>query len=119
MKKKPDFSKLTEFGKIIDSVGPDPRAFKPSSSESADRGRSIIQVITMLKFKRETSGTSAIILLITEHTATNHIRRFFLETSSRTMGPAQGVQMADLTKFWQLGPTEPTVFANSVLFNQS
>ena len=35
----------------------------------------------MLKFKRETSGTSAIIWLITEHTATDHNRRFFLGTS--------------------------------------
>jgi hypothetical protein len=31
----------------------------------------------MLKFKRETSGTSAIIWLITEHTATDHSKRFF------------------------------------------
>jgi hypothetical protein len=53
----------------------------------------------MLKFKRETSGTSAIIWLITEHTATDHSERFFLGTSSWTMGPAQGVQMTDLTKF--------------------
>jgi hypothetical protein len=73
----------------------------------------------MLKFKRETSGTSAIILLITEHTATDHIRRFFLKTSSRKMGPAQGVQMAGLTKFWRSGPTESMIFANSVSFEKS
>ena len=65
---------------------------------------------TMLKFKRETSGTSAIIWLITEHTATDHSERFFLGTSSWTMGPAQGVQMTDLTKFWRPGLT---IFANS------
>jgi len=41
----------------------------------------------MLKFKRETSRTSAIIWLITEHTAMDHNRRFFLETSMLDNGP--------------------------------
>ena len=35
----------------------------------------------MLKFKRETSRTSAITWLITKHTATDHNRCFFLGTS--------------------------------------
>jgi len=59
----------------------------------------------MLKFIRETSGTSAIIWLITKHTATDHSKRFFLGTSSRTMGLAQGLQMTDLTKFWRSRPS--------------
>ena len=66
----------------------------------------------MLKFKCETSGTSAIIWLITEHTATDGFSR--KEQSNKGTGARRS--NGEPNEIWWSGPT---IFANSGLMRLS